>query len=104
MDSVRLKQLNLRATVFTAMGHPTRLALIDELAKGDRCVRELNDVVDADLSTVSRHLAVLRSAGILASEKRGNQIIYSLRVPCVIKFYDCVERALPDQPGPLTNF
>jgi DNA-binding transcriptional ArsR family regulator len=87
-------RLAARANVFKAMGHPTRLTLIDALADGERCVCELNELVAADLSTVSRHLAVLRGAGILACEKRGNQVYYRLRVPCVRDFYGCVESAL----------
>ena len=101
MDPQRKAQLEARAAVFKAMGHPSRLALIDELARGELCVCDLNRVIDADMSTVSRHLGVLRNAGILASEKRGNQIFYSLRVPCVTNFYACVERALPNTAMPI---
>ncbi len=72
------------------MGHPTRLFLVDKLSKGERCVCELTEMVGADISTVSKHLSILKSAGIVLDEKRGNQVFYSLRVPCVLKFFDCV--------------
>ncbi len=101
MDREHEKRLALRAAVFKAMGHPTRLTLIDALADGERCVCELNELVAADLSTVSRHLAVLRGAGIVACEKRGNQVYYSLSVPCVRDFYGCVESALGLAAEPL---
>jgi len=86
--------LEARASVFKALGHPSRLAIIDYLADGEKCVCELNEIIDADVSTVSRHLATLRNAGIVSSEKRGNKIYYTLRTPCVTTFYSCVETVL----------
>jgi len=90
--------LETRAAVFKALGHPSRLALIDHLVDGEKCVCELNDVIDADISTVSRHLSVLRNSGIVSSEKRGNKIFYTLRCPCVTTFYSCVETVIGQEP------
>jgi len=84
--------------VFKALGHPSRLALIDHLVDGEKCVCELNDVIDADISTVSRHLSVLRNTGIVSSEKRGNKIFYTLRCPCVTTFYACIETVIGREP------
>ena len=86
--------LAARAEVFKALGHPTRLAIVDMLADGERCVCEINEHIDADMSTVSRHLAVLRNVGILSSEKRGNQVFYRLECPCITSFYGCVESVI----------
>jgi DNA-binding transcriptional ArsR family regulator len=83
-----------RARIVKAMAHPTRLFIVDELAKGERCVCELTKMIGADMSTVSKHLTVLKSAGIIADEKRGLQVFYSLRTPCVMKFFGCVETVL----------
>ena len=94
MSADRKQLLEARADVFKALGHPSRLAIVDALADGERCVCELNEAVDADLSTVSRHLAVLRNAGILSSEKRGNQVFYRLECPCIMSFYGCVESVI----------
>ena len=95
--------LEARAEVFKALGHPSRLAIVDALADGERCVCDLNQIVDADMSTVSRHLAVLRNVGILSSDKRGNQVFYRLECPCITSFYGCVESVIngtgnPGQP------
>ena len=103
MPSTQKQLLEARADVFKALGHPSRLAIIDALVGGERCVCDLNASVDADLSTVSRHLSVLRSAGILSSEKRGNQVFYKLECPCITTFYGCVESVIngtakPAQP------
>ena len=77
-----------------AMAHPTRLFLVDQLSKGEKCVRELTEMVGADISTVSKHLAVLKSVGIVEDTKRGLQVYYSLRCTCVMGFFNCVETVL----------
>ncbi len=69
-----------RAGVFKALGHPTRLFLVEQLARGERCVCELAALIDADLSTVSKHLSVLKSAGVVEDEKRGANVFYRLRL------------------------
>ena len=83
-----------RADVMKALAHPTRLFLVDRLAQGEACVCELTALVGADVSTISKHLAVLKHAGIVADVKRGNQVFYSLRVRCVLSWYRCVEGVL----------
>jgi ArsR family transcriptional regulator len=94
MKAAEKKKFEARARVIKAMAHPTRLYIIDVLSRGERCVCELRDGVGADLSTVSKHLAVLREAGLIADEKRGQQVWYRLRVPCVLNFFGCVESVL----------
>ncbi|MFO7652574.1 MAG: metalloregulator ArsR/SmtB family transcription factor [Candidatus Krumholzibacteriia bacterium] len=80
-----------RARVLKALGHPARLCIVDALADGPRSVGELQELVGTDLSTVSRHLGVLRGAGILSAERRGNQVLHTLRVRCVLDFFTCVD-------------
>jgi DNA-binding transcriptional ArsR family regulator len=91
MDEERCRQ---RAAVLKAMGHPSRLAMLEAIAGGERCVGELQAVVGSDLSTVSRHLAVLKNAGIIGDRKRGQQVLYHLRVPCVLNFFRCIDAVL----------
>jgi ArsR family transcriptional regulator len=87
--------LRERAKVFKALGHPARLAVVERLADGACCVCELQ-AVDAlrGLSgpTVSQHLLVLRTAGVIADERRGARIYYRLRMPCVAEISLCVCR------------
>ncbi|MBE0565788.1 MAG: winged helix-turn-helix transcriptional regulator [Krumholzibacteria bacterium] len=94
MDAQTQARFAARARVLKAMAHPTRLFIVDELSRGERCVCELQEMIGADMSTVSKHLAVLRTAGLLLDEKRGNQVFYSLRVPCILNFFGCVESVL----------
>ena len=63
-----------RAKVVKAMAHPSRLMMIDELSRGERCVCDLRELVDADMSTVSKHLSVLKKVGIVEDERRGRRI------------------------------
>lgn len=94
MDAQDKARYEARAAVIKAMGHPTRLFMVEELSRGERCVCELTEMVGADVSTVSKHLSVLKNVGIVQDDKRGSQVFYSLLVPCVLKFFSCVESVL----------
>ncbi len=83
-----------RARIIKAMSHPVRLFIIDELSQGEKCVAELTGMVGLDISTVSKHLSILKNAGILASDKRGAKVFYLLRVPCITNFFGCVEAVM----------
>lgn len=93
-DSKTRNRYAARAKVMKALAHPTRLFIVDQLGTKPRCVCDLTDMVGADVSTVSRHLSVLKDAGIVDDDKRGNQVFYSLRVPCVLNWYSCVAGVL----------
>jgi DNA-binding transcriptional ArsR family regulator len=94
MQATTRSRYEARAHVLKALAHPTRLFIVDELARGERCVCELTAMVGADISTVSRHLSLLKGAGIVSDQKRGAQVFYRLRVPCALKFFDCVEAVM----------
>lgn len=83
-----------RARIIKALAHPTRLFIVDHLAGGERCVCELTAMVGADISTVSKHLSVLKNAGIVQDEKRGLMVYYRLRCRCILQFFDCVEKVM----------
>jgi ArsR family transcriptional regulator len=83
-----------RARIIKALAHPARLRMVDALKAGPRCVCDIREIVGSDLSTVSRHLSVLKHAGIVRDEKRGVQVYYRLRCPCVTDFFACAEKVL----------
>jgi len=87
-------QHEARAKIIKAMAHPSRLFILEELNKKEHCVGELTEMIGSDASTVSKHLSVLKNAGLVVDEKRGNSIFYSLRVPCIMNFMSCVEEVL----------
>ena len=88
-----------RARILKAMAHPTRLVVIEELSKGELCVSEITAMTDADVSTVSKHLTILKNAGLVYDEKRGNCVYYNLRVPCVLDFMSCIEAVIEETAG-----
>ena len=94
MNAKTQARFEARARIVKAMAHPTRLFLVDALSRGEKCVCELTELVGADMSTVSKHLTVLKSAGIVVDDKRGSQVYYSLRCPCVLQFFECVESVI----------
>jgi DNA-binding transcriptional ArsR family regulator len=87
-------RFDARAKILKALAHPTRLYIVDALSRGERCVRDLTRMVGDDMSTVSKHLSVLKSVGIVGDEKRGSEVFYSLRMGCVMGFFGCIEAVL----------
>ena len=75
-----------QARIFKALGHPSRLLMVDALRDGEKCVCDLQTLVGDDMSTVSKHLSVLREAGVVSSEKRGTNIYYRLALCCLETF------------------
>ena len=94
MDKKTFARYETRARIMKALAHPTRLFIVDELAKEEKSVLQLTELIGADVSTVSKHLALLKSSGIVQDEKRGAKVFYSVRVPCVLNWYSCVEGVL----------
>ncbi len=90
------RRLEAQARVIKALAHPTRLFLVEELCKEERCVCELAEMVGADMSTVSKHLALLRQAGIVEDEKRGKKVFYRLRMECALEFTSCASSILEE--------
>lgn len=86
-----------RAAIAKALAHPTRLYIVDELSKGERCVCDLTKMIGADISTVSKHLALLRDAGIVRDDKRGREVYYSLACDCVLDFFGCIEAVIAER-------
>lgn len=87
-------QYEARAQIAKALAHPTRLLLLDALQEKDLCVCELTELVGADQSTVSKHLAILKDAGFVEMEKRGSMNYYSIRCQCLDQFFSCIESVL----------
>ncbi len=83
-----------RSKIIKALAHPARLLIVDLLAGGPKCVCVIQKSVASDMSTVSKHLSVLKNAGIVQTEKRGVQVYYRLRCPCVTDFFTCAEKIL----------
>jgi ArsR family transcriptional regulator len=88
------EDLKRKARVIKALAHPSRLAMVQALADDERCVCELQELVGSGMSTVSRHLAILRDAGIVSDRKQGLWVYYSLRTPCIAGFLGCIDTVM----------
>jgi len=88
------QEMAARAEIFKALGNPARLSMVVAMGDGERCVGELQEILGLDMSTVSKHLTVLRHVGLVDTEKRGKQVFYSLRCKCTLGFLECVDSAL----------
>jgi len=84
----------VRARVAKALAHPSRLLILDALADGEMCVCELTELVGADQSTVSKHLSVLKHAGLVEDRKDGVMTHYRMKILCLGGFWKCVESVL----------
>ncbi len=94
MDAKIQARMEARARILKALAHPTRLFIVEELSRGERPVAELTRMVGLDMSTVSKHLSLLKGVGLIRDERRGVQIFYSLATPCVLNFFGCLESVL----------
>ncbi|MFW5836554.1 MAG: ArsR/SmtB family transcription factor [Desulfovibrionaceae bacterium] len=88
------ERFEARAAIMKALAHPSRLMMVHELGRGERCVCDLTELVGHDMSTVSKHLNILKKSGIVQDEKRGKQVYYKLCTPCVLNFFHCMESLL----------
>ena len=75
MDKTDLARYEAQAHIMKALSHPTRLFIVHQLAKTETCVCELAEMVGADISTISKHLLIMKHAGIVSSEKTRHQYL-----------------------------
>jgi ArsR family transcriptional regulator len=83
-----------RANILKALAHPSRILIVEKLAEKPYCVCELTAMIGADTSTVSKHLSILRNAGLISDSKKGTSVYYSLEAPCLLRLLGCVESVI----------
>jgi len=83
-----------RARIAKALGHPTRLMLLDALRERPLCVCEMTELAGLDQSTVSKHLAILKQAGLVRVRKEAQRSIFSVHCTCLDSFFECLEQAV----------
>lgn len=103
MDKKQKAIIEAKAKVLKALAHPTRLWMVEQLEHGEKCVCELAEFIDADFSTISKHLSVLKQGGVVSDEKRGKQVYYKLKVPCILKYMSCIEAVMRNQAEEQAN-
>lgn len=86
-----------QARVIKALANESRLKIIDRLNRGECSVRELTNLIGTDISTVSKHLALLRANGIVDDRREGTTVFYRLLTPCVCNFFACASQVLKEK-------
>jgi len=81
---------------FDALGDPNRRAIVELLAGGDRSVQQLADALPISRPAVSRHLRLLKEAGLVVEEPRGTRRIYRLHDEGVAAVRGYLERVWGD--------
>lgn len=97
MNTNKQRLFEKQAEIAKAVAHPLRIAIIDFLRDGERCVCDIAEYVESERSNISRHLGLMVGAGVLSSRKEGLKVFYSLRTPCVVEFLGCATRVLKHQ-------
>lgn len=77
------------ARLFKALGNEARLVIVQNLLISELSVGELTELVGLDPSTVSKHLSVLRTSGLVDDRRDGNMVYYHVLTPCIANFFSC---------------
>jgi len=86
-----------QARMLKALAHESRLIIVNRLSRGECSVGDLQELVGSDLSTVSKHLALLRAHGIVEDRREGTTVYYRLVTPCVCNLSTCATQLLKER-------
>ena len=94
MRSTTSKQLRFKAKVFHALSDPRRLAILEFLRDGEKCVCEVVPHLALIQPVVSRHLKILKGCGLLQCRKEGTRRLYSITDDRILAVVDAVDTGL----------
>jgi DNA-binding transcriptional ArsR family regulator len=94
MEKQEKQRSEARAKILKALAHPSRIFMVEKLYKKSFCVCELSEMIGIDMSTASKHLSILKNAGIVEDNKQGTTVYYSLRCACIMEFIGCIETVI----------
>ncbi len=72
------KKIETKAALLHALGHPVRFCIVEQLSKHESNVGNMVNCLDVPQPTISQHLQLLKSAGIIEGKRDGKEIIYSV--------------------------
>ena len=81
-----------KAGVFQALGHPTRIHIVECLRDGEMSVQAIQRRLGVEPANLSQHLAVLRGKGLVDTRREANQIFYSLHDPLLVEVLDIMRQ------------
>ncbi|MDT8389921.1 MAG: metalloregulator ArsR/SmtB family transcription factor [Lentisphaeria bacterium] len=85
MKSLSMEKVQDRAQLLKSLGHPVRLALLAELARGPKCVTDIRDLLAVAQPSVSQHLSVLRQMELVDCHEDGNVRCYYILRPALVR-------------------
>jgi len=88
---------DIQASLCKSMGYPIRLEILHSLRDGPKSVNELSAILKQSQSTISRHLAILRSAGIVLADRQRQNIYYRVANPKLLGICDLMREVLEEQ-------
>ena len=94
MYKKEFERLSRKAEAFKALGHPSRIFILEKLIEREHCVGELTEMLGVEMPTVSKHLSILKNCGIISGRKEGNSIFYKIQRECVKDTLACADKAL----------
>jgi len=97
MQETQRRRYELQAEVLKALAHPIRLAIVEFLAQEEKCVCHIVEHVGTSQSNISKHLSLMKKAGVLSDRKDGLSVYYRLSMPCALNFFQCVREIIEDQ-------
>jgi ArsR family transcriptional regulator len=107
MEDAIADQYDQTAKIFKVLGHPMRLAMVQELGERTWCVCELAAHLGLNKSAASKHLSQLKQIGVIDMQREGTQVICTLKMPCVFDMMRCTvtinSRSLLKNPSSCTS-
>lgn len=92
MSSPDTRKLHFVAELFSVLGDPARLRILYCLREGPLCVNEIHETCRLKQANTSKHLRVLREAGVVKAKRAGTSVIYEVSEPLVLQLCDIVCR------------
>ena len=89
-------EANAYSEVMKALAHPTRITIVDLLLTGEKSAGNIFNLFDFDISTISKHMSILKNAGIVSSRRNGTAVIYSLETSCVAECLACIIKVIKE--------
>jgi DNA-binding transcriptional ArsR family regulator len=98
-----LNPFELQAEICLALAHATRLRMVDLLKAGPQCVNKVAEQLQINQPTASRHLTVLRNAGVLTVQRHGSDMLYKIANPKIIEICDLIYAVLAKRENQRTE-
>jgi len=91
MNQASMRLAERKANILKALAHPIRITVFEALAEGEKTVGELVELLGQKDANTSRHLAVMRAAGLVETRKEGMNVRYSIKLPCLVSLLSCLD-------------